>query len=100
MACFLLFGAFLDEFSAFSGRPFHVVDIAIPEAQPPPSPPPWPPNMHTPPPRLGRGALSTCVCFVAPLHEPCDTAQVLIGGLIGTMMIYWFTGLAIAGTPY
>jgi len=52
MACFLLFGAFLDEFSAFSGRPFHVVDIAIPE--------------------------------------------VLIGGLIGTMMIYWFTGLAIA----
>jgi hypothetical protein len=40
------------------------------------------------------------VCFVAPLREPCDTAQVLIGGLIGTMMIYWFTGLAIAGTPY
>ena len=52
LACFLLFGAFLDEFSQFSGKPFRVVDIAVPE--------------------------------------------VLIGGLIGTMMIYWFCGLAIA----
>jgi inorganic pyrophosphatase len=52
MACFLLFGAFMDDFSQFAGKPFHTVDIAIPE--------------------------------------------VLIGGLIGTMMIYWFTGLAIA----
>ena len=32
------------------------------------------------------------------LYLLCGTAQVLIGGLIGTMMIYWFTGLAIAGT--
>jgi hypothetical protein len=28
MACFLLFGALFDEFSAFSGVPFHSVDIA------------------------------------------------------------------------
>lgn len=52
MACFLLFGAFMDEFSEFSGRPFKSVDIAIPE--------------------------------------------VLIGGLIGSMIIFYFTGLAVA----
>ena len=52
MACFLLFGAFMDEFSEFSGLPFKVVDIAIPE--------------------------------------------VLIGGLIGSMIIFYFTGLAIS----
>ena len=52
MACFLLFGAFLDEFSEFSGKPLRTVDIAIPE--------------------------------------------VLIGGLIGSMIIFYFTGLAIA----
>eukprot|EP00592_Proboscia_alata_P006128 CAMPEP_0194356134 /NCGR_PEP_ID=MMETSP0174-20130528/3894_1 /TAXON_ID=216777 /ORGANISM="Proboscia alata, Strain PI-D3" /LENGTH=849 /DNA_ID=CAMNT_0039125649 /DNA_START=129 /DNA_END=2678 /DNA_ORIENTATION=+ len=52
MACFLLFGAFMDEFSEFSGIPFTTVDIATPE--------------------------------------------VLVGGLIGSMMIFYFTGLAIA----
>lgn len=52
MACFLLFGAFMDEFSEFAGTPFKTVDIATPE--------------------------------------------VLIGGLIGSMMIFYFTGLAIA----
>jgi inorganic pyrophosphatase len=52
MACFLLFGAFMDEFSAFSGRPFTSVNIATPE--------------------------------------------VLIAGLIGTMIIFYFTGLAVA----
>jgi inorganic pyrophosphatase len=52
LACFLLFGAFLDEFSEFAGKPFHVVDIAIPE--------------------------------------------VLIGGLLGVMMVFFFAGLAIA----
>jgi len=52
MACFLLFGAFMDEFSAFAGREFKVVDIAVPE--------------------------------------------VLIGGLIGSMIIFYFTGLAIS----
>ena len=52
LACFLLFGAFLDEFSEFAGRPFHTVDIAVPE--------------------------------------------VLIGGLLGVMMIFFFAGLAIA----
>ncbi|CAM9773613.1 unnamed protein product, partial [Hapterophycus canaliculatus] len=52
LACFLLFGAFMDEFSEFSGKPFRSVDIAVPE--------------------------------------------VLIGGLLGVMMIFWFTGLAIA----
>ncbi|KAH8096030.1 hydrogen-translocating pyrophosphatase [Aureococcus anophagefferens] len=31
LACFLLFGAFLDEFSQFSGLPFEVVDVAKPE---------------------------------------------------------------------
>ena len=31
LACFLLFGAFMDEFSQFSGKPFRVVDIAVPE---------------------------------------------------------------------
>lgn len=31
MACFLLFGALLDEFSAFAGRPFDKVDISTPE---------------------------------------------------------------------
>jgi len=52
MACFLLFGAFMDEFSEFSGIPFTTVDIATPE--------------------------------------------VLIGGLIGSMIIFYFTGLAIS----
>lgn len=52
MACFLLFGAFMDEFSEFSGLPFKSVDIATPE--------------------------------------------VFVGGLIGSMMIFFFTGLAIA----
>lgn len=51
MACFLLFGAFMDEFSEFSGRPFKTVDIAIPE--------------------------------------------VLIGGFIGSMVIFYFTGLSM-----
>ncbi|CAM9903984.1 unnamed protein product, partial [Phaeothamnion confervicola] len=31
LACFLLFGAFMDEFSEFAGQPFEVVDIAVPE---------------------------------------------------------------------
>jgi len=52
MACFLLFGAFMDEFSMFSGLPFESVNIATPE--------------------------------------------VLVGGLIGSMIIFYFTGLAIA----
>jgi len=52
MACFLLFGAFMDEFSEFAGVPFKSVDIATPE--------------------------------------------VLIGGLIGSMIIFFFTGLAIS----
>ena len=52
LACFLLFGAFMDEFSAFSGIPFRVVDIAVPE--------------------------------------------VLIGGLLGTMMVFYFVGLSVA----
>jgi H(+)-translocating pyrophosphatase len=52
MACFLLFGAFMDEFSEFSGLPFKSVDIATPE--------------------------------------------VLVGGLIGSMIIFYFTGLAIS----
>jgi len=52
MACFLLFGAFMDEFSEFSGVPFEHVDLATPE--------------------------------------------VLVGGLIGSMIIFYFTGLAIS----
>ena len=52
MACFLLFGAFMDEFSQFSGLPFESVNLACPE--------------------------------------------VLIGGLLGSMIIFYFTGLAIA----
>jgi len=52
MACFLLFGAFMDEFSEFSGLPFTTVNLATPE--------------------------------------------VLVGGLIGSMIIFYFTGLAIA----
>jgi len=52
LACFLLFGAFMDEFSQYAGVPFKVVDIAIPE--------------------------------------------ILVGGMLGTMMIFLFTGLAVA----
>ena len=52
MRRFLLFGAFMDEFSEFSGRPFKTVDIAIPE--------------------------------------------VLVGGLIGSMIIFYFVGLSVA----
>jgi len=52
LACFLLFGAFMDEFSQYSGQPFVTVDIAKP--------------------------------------------PVLVGGIIGTMMIFLFAGLAIA----
>lgn len=51
LACFLLFGALLDEFSAFAGQPFHNVDIATPE--------------------------------------------VLIGGLLGVMMVFFFVGLSV-----
>ena len=42
----------MDEFSSYSGVPFRVVDVAIPE--------------------------------------------ILVGGLLGTMMVFWFTGLAVA----
>ncbi|RHY11120.1 hypothetical protein DYB25_004021 [Aphanomyces astaci] len=52
LACFVLFGAFMDEFSAFAGVPFTTVDIA--------------------------------------------TVEVLVGGLLGTMMVFFFTGLAVA----
>merc|ERR1740124_1814517 len=52
MACFLLFGAFMDEFSEFSGLEFRTVDLATPE--------------------------------------------VLVGGLIGSMIIFYFTGLSIS----
>jgi H+-translocating diphosphatase len=52
MACFLLFGTFMDEFEEYSGLEFKTVDIATPE--------------------------------------------VLIGGLIGSMIIFYFTGLSIA----
>merc|ERR1712232_897561 len=52
MACFLLFGAFMDEFSEFSGLPFQTVNLATPE--------------------------------------------ILVGGLIGSMVIYYFTGLSIS----
>lgn len=31
LACFLLFSAFMDEVSSFSGRPFKIIDIAQPE---------------------------------------------------------------------
>jgi H+-translocating diphosphatase len=31
LACFLLFGALMDEFSAFAGKPFRHVDLATPE---------------------------------------------------------------------
>jgi Na+/H+-translocating membrane pyrophosphatase len=55
MACFLLFGALFDEFSAFSGVPFHSVDIAGafgpgPLFSPPSFPPPL--LLHLPPPAL------------------------------------------------
>ena len=52
MACFLLFGALMDEFTAFAGVPMHSVDIATPE--------------------------------------------VLVGGLLGVMMVFYFTGLAVS----
>ena len=52
LACFLLFGAFMDEFTEYSGAPFRVVDIAVPE--------------------------------------------ILISGLLGVMMVFYFTGLAVA----
>ena len=52
MACFLLFGTFMEEFEEYSGLEFKTVDIATPE--------------------------------------------VLIGGLIGSMIIFYFTGLAIS----
>mmetsp|Transcript_65031 Transcript_65031/g.89378 ORF Transcript_65031/g.89378 Transcript_65031/m.89378 type:complete len:399 (-) Transcript_65031:304-1500(-) len=52
LACFLMFGAFMDEFSQYSGTPFKVVDIAVPE--------------------------------------------ILVGGLLGTMMVFYFVGLTVA----
>ncbi|DAZ94687.1 TPA: hypothetical protein N0F65_000002 [Lagenidium giganteum] len=52
LACFVLFGAFMDEFSEFAGVPFKTVDIA--------------------------------------------TVEVMVGGLLGTMMVFFFTGLAVA----
>ncbi|GMF14729.1 unnamed protein product [Phytophthora lilii] len=52
LACFVLFGAFMDEFSEFAGREFKSVDIA--------------------------------------------TVEVLVGGLLGTMMVFFFTGLAVS----
>jgi H(+)-translocating pyrophosphatase len=52
MACFLLFGALMDEFTAFAGVPVHSVDIAVPE--------------------------------------------VMVGGLLGVMSIFYFVGLAVS----
>ena len=51
LACFLLFGALLDEFSAFAGRRFDRVDLTTPE--------------------------------------------VLVGGLLGCMMVFYFVGLSV-----
>ena len=62
MACFLLFGALFDEFSAFAGVPFHSVDIAgACSSRPPPlhqpalaltpAPPPAPPPPRAQSPR-------------------------------------------------
>jgi Na+/H+-translocating membrane pyrophosphatase len=48
MACFLLFGAFMDEFSQYTRQPFTVINLATPE--------------------------------------------VLMSGLLGTMMIFMITG--------
>jgi H+-translocating diphosphatase len=52
MACFLLFGALMDEFTAFAGVPVHRVDIAVPE--------------------------------------------VMVGGLLGVMMVFYFVGLTVS----
>ncbi|KAA0161073.1 hypothetical protein FNF27_08187 [Cafeteria roenbergensis] len=52
LACFLLFGALMDEFAAFAGRPFTIINIATPE--------------------------------------------VLVGGLLGVMMIFFFVGLSVS----
>lgn len=52
MACFVLYGALMDEFTAFAGIPVHTVDIAIPE--------------------------------------------VMIGGLLGVMMVFYFVGLSVS----
>lgn len=52
LACFLLFGALMDEFSAFAGRRFDRIDLATPE--------------------------------------------VLVGGLLGVMMIFYFVGLSVS----
>lgn len=52
LACFLMFGALLDEFTEFAGQPFRTVDIATPE--------------------------------------------VLVGGMLGVMMVFYFVGLSVA----
>ena len=52
LACFVLFGALMDEFSSFAGRPLEHIDIATPE--------------------------------------------VLVGGMLGVMMIFYFVGLSVS----
>lgn len=52
LACFLMFGALLDEFTLFAGQPFNKVDLAVPE--------------------------------------------VLVGGLMGVMMVFYFVGLSVS----
>lgn len=52
LACFLLFGALLDEFTEFAGVKFNSVDLAVPE--------------------------------------------VMVGGMLGVMMVFYFVGLSVA----
>jgi H+-translocating diphosphatase len=75
LACFLLFGALMDEMSAFAGRPFRSGAARDHPAAAPlrtPSPPP------------------------VPRAVDIATPEVLVGGLLGVMMVFYFVGLSVA----
>ena len=77
MACFLLFGAFMDEFSEYSGLPFKVSNICCFSS-------------------IINRILQSHTRYMMQKSVDIATPEVLIGGLIGAMIIFYFTGLSIA----
>ena len=90
LACFLLFGALLDELSQFAGVEFRKGAPARRRAEwgggrrEPRAPTDLLPDPPDPPPPPSPPAVDIA------------TPEVLIGGLFGTMMVFYFVGLSVA----
>jgi inorganic pyrophosphatase len=95
MACFLLFGALMDEFTAFSGVDCHKVDIAGA----------WrrgvgrrcEPCGSLLPPNLSHARFTRIPSLTRPfVYFAAPVPEVMVGGLLGVMMVFYFVGLAVS----